>query len=267
MHGKETVMIPVLERDLGVNVCVPSCFDTDTFGTFSGEVERPEDPLETARMKCRAAAELTGCSLAVASEGSFGPHPGAFFLPADDELVVLIDFANGREYKARELTTDTNFRGALLHSMAEVREFAVAILFPSHALIVRKATGLNDGMVKGVCDWETLESVAGSMLSMYGEVFLETDMRAMHNPTRMRAISRATERLVASVNRLCPVCIAPGYEVAGVDAGLPCELCGAPTKSTLSFTWACSMCNHNEKKLFPHEKTTESAMYCDWCNP
>lgn len=267
MHGKEAVIAPVLQRELGVKIRVPACFDTDRFGTFSGEVERPEDPLETARMKCRAAADLTGCSLAVASEGSFGPHPAAFFLPADDELMLLMDFNSGREYKARELVTQTNFRGALLHSWPEVKDFAGDVLFPSHGLIVRYAAGVNDGVVKGIRDWETLEVEAKSILSRQGTVFVETDMRAMHNPTRMKVIAQAVERLVASVKQLCPSCSAPGYEVSGVRQGLPCELCGSPTKSTLAHIWSCSVCGHKEEKLFPHEKTTESAMYCDWCNP
>ncbi|MBX2906063.1 MAG: hypothetical protein KF744_08500 [Taibaiella sp.] len=267
MHGKETVMAPVLERELGVRIILPAGFDTDRFGTFSGEVLRPKDPLETARMKCSAAAEHTGCSLIVASEGSFGPHPGVFFIPSDDELVVLIDFERGREYKARELTTKTNFRGTLLHTWEEVQDFAAQALFPSHALIVRKAAGANDEMVKGICDWSQLALAAKNLLSRYGQVFVETDMRAMYNPTRMAAIASATERLTITMNQLCPMCAAPGYEVKEAKPGLPCELCKAPTRSTLSYLWGCMECGYEEEEYFPHHKTVESAMYCDRCNP
>lgn len=267
MHGKEKVMAPVLERELGTRIILPAGFDTDRFGTFSGEVSRPKDPLETARMKCRAAAEETGCSLIVASEGSFGPHPGMFFIPSDDELVVLIDLERGREYKARELTTRTNFKGAMLHTWEQVKDFATQVLFPSHAVIVRKAAGAYDELVKGICDWSQLESVSENLLKQYGQVFIETDMRAMHNPTRMAVIATATECLTSIIKQLCPGCSAPGYDVQKAMPGLPCELCGAPTSSTLSYLWACVECGHEEEKYFPHQKTVESAMYCDRCNP
>ena len=83
MHGKEKVIGPVLEDALGVKIVLPSQFNSDQFGTFSGEVERTLSPLEAARKKCLLAAELTGASLVVASEGSFGPHPAIYFVPAD----------------------------------------------------------------------------------------------------------------------------------------------------------------------------------------
>lgn len=35
--------------------------------------------------------ELTGADLALVSEGSFGAHPTAFFLPANEEWLVLLD--------------------------------------------------------------------------------------------------------------------------------------------------------------------------------
>ena len=82
-HGKEKVIAPILERSLGVKVLSTTNLDTDRFGTFSGEVERKGTPLEVARAKCEAALKLTGADLAVASEGSFGPHPELFFAAAE----------------------------------------------------------------------------------------------------------------------------------------------------------------------------------------
>ncbi|MFX5009088.1 DUF6671 family protein, partial [Acinetobacter baumannii] len=81
----------LLEEALGVTCIIPAEFNSDIFGTFSGEIERELNPLETARKKCYAAMELTGCYLAIASEGSFGAHPIIGFVPADEELLVLID--------------------------------------------------------------------------------------------------------------------------------------------------------------------------------
>ena len=83
MHQKEQVLKPLLEASLKVKVAVADGLNTDLLGTFSGEVARIADPLSTARKKCELALELTGCDLAIASEGSFGAHPSAFFLPAN----------------------------------------------------------------------------------------------------------------------------------------------------------------------------------------
>jgi hypothetical protein len=80
-HNKERVIAPLFEKALGVTCIVPDNFDTDLLGTFSGEVEREQDPLSTARRKCLLAMQQANCDLAIASEGSFGPHPSLFLSP------------------------------------------------------------------------------------------------------------------------------------------------------------------------------------------
>ncbi|MFM8711078.1 MAG: DUF6671 family protein, partial [Sphingomonadales bacterium] len=74
-HKKEIVLSPLLEAALGVHCFTDDRLDTDLLGTFTGEIERLDDPLTTARKKCEQGMALTGCDLAVASEGSFGAHP------------------------------------------------------------------------------------------------------------------------------------------------------------------------------------------------
>ncbi len=218
-------------------------------------------------MKCRKACSEYGYSLAIASEGSFGPHPYMYFLPADDEILVLLDLENDLEIKVRELTTTTNFSSALLKSWEEVVKFAGSALFPSHALIVRNGQGENEFMHKGINSWDYLEDLASQSFRKYGQVFLETDMRAMHNPTRMSTIEKAARKLADSILRTCPQCAVPGFDVADVVEGLPCELCGAPTKSTLFHVYACQKCSFRQDKMYPNGKTKESPMYCDRCNP
>lgn len=266
MHKKEEVIVPVLKQ-LGLIPVIPKYFDTDRFGTFSGEIERLNDPLQTARLKCKAASEQYDCSLAISSEGSFGPHPGILFASADDEIVVLSDLQNGLEFKARIVTTNTNFYGAVMKSWQDVEQFANAALFPSHALIARKEKNALDGIVKGIHTWEHLREVALTYLHTQEQFFLETDMRAMFNPTRMKVIEEVTLKLLSSIRCLCPQCKTPGFDVIEVVAGLPCELCSLPTKSTLSHVLGCQKCNYTEERRYPHQKTCESPMYCDWCNP
>jgi hypothetical protein len=78
-HEKEKVITPLLEEALGVVCFIPEGFDTDTLGTFTGEIERKLDPISTARQKCLMAMKVSNCDLGIASEGSFGPHPSLFF--------------------------------------------------------------------------------------------------------------------------------------------------------------------------------------------
>ena len=51
-HGKELVIAPILEKELGVKCFLPLNFDSDELGTFTGEIEREDDPITTARKKC-----------------------------------------------------------------------------------------------------------------------------------------------------------------------------------------------------------------------
>ena len=79
-HQKEIVIAPILEKELGVICFINEDFDTDTLGTFTGEIERKLDPISTVREKCIKAMDLSNCDMGVASEGSFGPHPSLFFV-------------------------------------------------------------------------------------------------------------------------------------------------------------------------------------------
>ena len=44
-HGKEKVIAPIIEKALSVSCHTANNFDTDLLGTFTGEVERTQDPL------------------------------------------------------------------------------------------------------------------------------------------------------------------------------------------------------------------------------
>ncbi|MCO5949396.1 DUF6671 family protein [Mucilaginibacter flavidus] len=133
-HQKECVIAPLLEQALGVSCFVPFDLDTDQLGTFSGEVERLEGPLNTAKRKCLMAMEQTGCDLAVASEGSFGPHPTLFFGYADEELILFMDKTHKLEIYSTEINFKTNFNGKQIGNEQELMDFADRVNFPSHGL-------------------------------------------------------------------------------------------------------------------------------------
>ena len=266
-HKKETVLSPLLETALGVHCFTDDRLDTDKLGTFTGEVERIDDPLTTARKKCEWGMELTGCDLAVASEGSFGAHPTLVFVPGNDEWVLLVDKKQGIEVFGRAISTETNFSGTLISTIGELKDFARRVQFPSHALIVRKAEKDNSDIIKAITDWPKLEDFVKRLIEKQGSAFVETDMRALYNPSRMKVIEQAGKRLIEKLASNCPQCGCPGFSVTKADPGLPCYLCGTPTRSILCHWYHCQRCRFEKKEVFPSGKQTEDPMYCDICNP
>lgn len=267
MHQKEQVLQPLLEAGLKVNASVADGLNTDLLGTFSGEVARIADPLTTARKKCELAMDLTGSDLAIASEGSFGAHPAAFFLPANEEWLLLIDRKHQLEIHARHLSTATNFAGQEFSSLEELDAFASKVGFPSHGLILRRSKDELEGILKGISDPNQLRTTAIQLLETQGAGYVETDMRAMFNPSRMQVIGEAAQLLLQKLNSFCPSCQLPGFAVTATEPGLPCSLCGTPSSAALAHLLVCCHCQHQEKVLFPHGKKTENPQYCQVCNP
>lgn len=267
MHGKERAIGPALEGALGVRIRVAQGLNTDAFGTFTGEIERQGDARAAARAKCHAALAHTGCDLAVATEGSFGPHPTALFLPAHEELICLLDARNGIEIVAVERALETNYLSAEVTTHAELEDFARRALFPSHALILRRDAASTTDMIKGITDPTQLTAVFSALLAAYGRATVETDMRAHLNPTRMSVLGKAVNRLVEKVASTCPTCDTPGFDVSGIERGLPCRVCTTPTSSILSYTYMCRSCSFCLDVRHPHGLTVEDPRHCPRCNP
>lgn len=268
MHGKENVISPILSSALGVTAHVPSKFNTDRLGTFSGEVNRPGSQLETARQKAQLALEQTGETLAIASEGSFGPHPLIPWVASDRELVVLIDRKHQLEIVGQVLSTNTNFRQQVITTWSEAREFAHNIGFPDQGLIVRSLEPPSI-IAKGVISWESLAEATKLALTLAreGRIQLETDMRALYNPKRMQVIQEATLNLVEAIKIECPQCQCPGFRVVQRRSGLPCGLCRSPTSHPLFFIYQCQRCQYQHKIRFPEGKTEVDPQFCSLCNP
>lgn len=266
MHKKEEVIRPIVERSLNSTVIVPERLNTDQFGTFTGEIQREHDPLTTAKIKCEESLRLTGMDLAIASEGTFGPHPMVPFIPADTELVLLMDKKNNVTIHAVEISTETNFNSTDFQSYIELEEFARKALFPTHGLIL-KATGKKETTIKGIQDWKSLREHYDRLKADHENLTVETDMRAMHNPTRMKVIEKATLRLLEKIASVCPSCSMPGFSVTEQLSGLPCELCSMPTRSAKSYIYQCTHCAYRLEKEYPEGKTTEDPVYCNFCNP
>ncbi len=271
MHQKERVMAPILERELGVKILVPADLDTDYFGTFTREVKRLGTQIEAARQKAEKALEIAGGTLAFASEGTFGPHPMMPYLPTNREIIILLDRVNNLEIIGESLSVETNYSHQLVSSVEEANIFAQKAGFPEHGLVVvvgEAAAGKGE-IVKGIATEKQLfEAVtAGLKKSSTNRVHIETDMRAMYNPTRMKNIENATLDLVKKFQQLCPECGWPGFEVTERKIGLPCGLCYFPTQLVRLQIYQCQNCSYTKEELFPDGTETADPAQCQYCNP
>lgn len=266
-HQKETVIVPLLEKNLGVICFTLDDFETDNLGTFSGEIRRQNDPLTTLRAKCDQGRAHSNCDLVIANEGSFGGHPSLLFAHADDELLMLKDYKNDLEIVARELSLSTNLNAAKIETEEQLLDFAAKVQFPSHAIILKYAKNNTRTIFKGIQNQILLLQKFKQLKSQFGCAYAETDMRARYNPTRMLVIKKAVEKLIQKINKKCPHCHTPGFDIMNTNEGLPCALCSLPTRSILSCTYQCKVCDHNEEHYFPKGKKTEEPTYCDHCNP
>jgi hypothetical protein len=266
-HQKEKVIAPLLNKEIQVNCFSSDGFDTDNFGTFSGEIERKNDALFTVRLKCIEANKYSKCDLVLASEGSFGAHPTLFFAQADEEILMLKDFKNDLEIVVREISLDTNFGSAAILNEIELLKFAEKSKFPSHGIILKSSEKNFQKVYKGIIDEKKLLLHFNSLKKQFGVVYAETDMRAMFNPTRMEVIALATKKLIDKIKSECPECSTPGFEILKANSGLVCEICNSPTHSILSLSYQCQKCFYQTTILYPKGKTKEDPTFCDICNP
>jgi len=268
-HSKEDVVLPHFKKYLGVVFNVP-CIDTDTLGTFSGEVERLGNALDVAEKKARLAMKAADLPYGLASEGSFGPHPYIPFLPSDQEILLFID--DKRQFKLHEIliSDKTNFMHRCIANYDEVRPLLEAALFPSHGLIVRPNSWTDKKIIfKGIRDENELRvSITKSLAaSRDGKAWLETDMRANVNPSRMKVIGELAEKLAKRLATNCPSCSAPGWGCTNFEKGLPCEYCESPTELVAFEVHGCVLCEYIENKQRKDCATRAEQKYCGVCNP
>lgn len=271
MHSKEKVISPILEKELGIKIVVPENFNTDLFGTFTRDIDRIGDQLEAAKHKAEQVMLLTGESLAISSEGSFGPHPFMPFVPFNREIVLLLDKENKLEIFGESGTTDTNYNHKEISNLQEAYDFCESVGFPEHAVVLRlnENTKADKEIFKGITSKEHLREVCDFLLkkSNNKQIFIETDMRAMFNPTRMKNIEQATKDLIDKIRNVCPNCSYPGFKLVERKKGLPCSWCGLPTDIIHSEIYSCQHCGEKEEKLYPKGIEKADPAYCSYCNP
>lgn len=267
-HKKENVIQPLFEATTGCNLIVVSNFDTDVFGTFTGDVERTGTQIEAARFKALKGMEIAGTEVGLASEGSFGPHPYMPFLPWNKEIVILVDKRENIELVGEWASTDTNYMQKEVKSVEELLNFSESVRFPEHYIVVKPKNSSQGNIYKGLSTKKDLILAFELSMNLSNDscVLAETDMRAHANPIRMANIKRATENLLEKINSKCPECNSPGFWLTKQEKGLLCEHCSSPTAQVITNIFTCLKCDHKEVKMYPNGIKASAAM-CPYCNP
>jgi hypothetical protein len=268
-HEKATAIAPVFLNLLAVEI-IECNIDTDKLGTFSGEVERNGTALDCAKTKCELGINLTKSNYGLSSEGSFFQHPYIPFLACNSEILYFIDRKLNFNLYLSNISEKTNYSMQAISSMEELQEFSKKALFPSHALIVRPTNKENKQHIfKGINTIDMLETAFkdSRKYSENGKVWVETDMRANMNPSRMSVIQNLAQELAQRLLNLCTKCENPGWGKVGVEKGLECISCGFKTELVKAEIYGCTKCDHKEK-IYPSNGSLKAdPENCSYCNP
>ena len=267
-HGKEQALALPVRWGLGAELLLADV-DTDQLGTFSGELPRLADALATCEAKVRLGLKASGLPLGLASEASFGPHPAMPMLAVGQELLVFIDQERDLCVMEQRLEWRTNYSHIVLEPNQRLEPWLEQARFPSHAVIARPVTVQAGELFKGLRTPASLaEAIARCRTAdPGGRVWLETDMRAHCNPTRMRSIRRLGLALVRRLRTPCPDCASPGWGLFDTQPGLPCAACGTATALTLAEIWGCQQCGARREQPRRDGLLRSDPGQCPWCNP
>jgi len=270
-HAKSMAVAPPFWEQLGASV-LEYVVDTDQLGTFTGEIEREGSDLDCARRKCEWAFHQLGdkVDFALASEGSFGPHPFLPYLPVDHEVLYFIDRRRNFHLHLSYWSEETNYRMASVDSWEALQSFASASLFPSHALILRAHDRHTKGLIfKGIQSVVALEEAFEMLIrcSGQGKIWVETDMRASCNPTRMKVIGELATLLARRLGCLCPACHTPGWGKVRAEKGLPCRGCGHETELIKTKIYGCVNCTYTQASGRSDGLERADPGQCAVCNP
>jgi hypothetical protein len=268
-HGKERVVSPILARFPGCKVERVSGFDTDDLGTFTRDIPRYGNQLEAARRKARIGMQLSGASLGLASEGSFGPDPHTGMFPWNVEVLLFIDDIRKIEIVGVH-QGPANSDHAWVSEWSELEAFAHRVGFPKQFLVLRPHSENDPRLRKGLDDWSSLRAAFAwvkHLGSADARIFVERDLRAHAHPERMDNIAKAAQNLAEKLNSCCPQCRTPGFSAIEAIPGLPCAACAMPTRDYRGEVWGCASCDYHERRGRGDGVRVADPAHCDYCNP
>ncbi|MHB8141510.1 MAG: DUF6671 family protein [Vulcanimicrobiaceae bacterium] len=258
-HGKERVIMPLLQHTFAMQVEL-LLLDTDVHGTFTGEVPRTGSAKDALQRKIADAFPFADRGdVVVASEGSFFHDMlGA----VDVELVAIHEVGSESPVVGKCRSYDTNAARFQIRDDIALQRAIAVIGLPSHGAVLRVNGPVFE---KGIHEAQVLKRLAQEFLEEGAAVEIESDMRAYHNPRRMRMIARACADAIRSARVFCPACGEPGFRVVEAIAGALCEWCRTPTTLAKAYRSACRRCG------FESVSETGTAYveqrWCPYCNP
>lgn len=266
-HDKARLVAPHFASMLSVSIETID-FDTDSLGTFSGEVQRRGSALDVAFEKARVGAGSCTHGLGLGSEGTIGPSYELPMLTSDVEVLAFVDIH--RNTSVSEFVTSHSIKtiAMTVQPHTEFHSRLVGGGFPEHGVIVMPADGSMSPVYKGLHSFGEVDSAVRicAVASSNGRARIETDFRADHCPSRRPAIAEAASRLVARLRELCPECNAPGWGVVSHERGVPCSLCGGIVDVAAREVHGCTACG-TRRVSTDAIRTSVSPARCPRCNP
>lgn len=269
IHAKELAVVPPFRRVLGAEVVVAPAVDTDTLGTFSGEIPRPDALIETCVLKAELAFHTLDVDCAIASEGSYGPIDRVPLIASGVEIMAFVDRKRGLKLVETLGTHRTNWRlWRFKAGDPNVPRAVAAMGFPSFGVFVIAGSDAS----RPIKDLSTLDDVVAAVdrearRSDDGFAIVIADMRAHRNPARMRVLRALSWKLAKRLQQLCPKCGTPGFGAITSQRGLPCENCGRPTHWIDFQIDGCSVCGHAKARPRRDGRQTAPRLSCSSCRP
>jgi hypothetical protein len=264
-HGKERVIGETARKELGWKVLAVPGLDTDIWGTFSGETERPAGQEETARLKLQAAAAKGEGDLWISSEGAFFPDPLFPFSTRNTELLLFQDRKIGIELVASYTETGFPLWEKTVYSEADLRPGLHRRDYHAEGLILKAGAHGNWQVRKDFYDAEAVLKAFKELKATGLEIRLQPDLRAHRNQRRRENIERAFKNLIHRLKTPCPACGIPGFTAEEGVPGLPCGNCTLPTRMPLLFQTTCGECGYTCSRQ--PESMWADPGFCDGCNP
>lgn len=268
-HGKARAAVDPFQRVLN-SVITELPIDSDSLGTFSGEIERRGTMLDALKAKVKLARESTPERFVLVSEGSFSTTVGFGLIAQGIEMLLLHDADTGAEVLEQHISWDTNYATALLSTREDLERFLTSIAFGSHGVVLYPhGVSPRERVYKGLVTLDEAERAFTASLAASPEakVFAMSDMRAHFNPTRMSAISACCELLVKRLATACPKCQSGGFGLVATVPGLPCAGCGAPTQRAKAERHGCVVCGATVTMERSDGVKSVDPTECEFCNP
>ncbi len=274
LHKKEQILQPLFELVFDAKLHVPNEINTDSFGTFTGEIKRESDVKNVLRKKAMAGIQKTGLRYGLASEGTFGPHPMTPFMNCNQESLLFVDTERKIEIFHNHISTKNQSEYAEIETENELEQFLNQINFGPQAVIVKPGKEWEkqpEWIFKGITTRKEIKRAIQQIHATFSrtKVWIETDNRAHLNPKRRNVIWECGKKLVQKMEALCPSCNTPGFAVCGYIPGLVCSQCGRLSNHPKEEIWRCPNvdCPYQEIKPRLDGITQLDPGECEWCNP